>query len=692
MDANEATRMVFSKIQNLDPENAPRIMGLLLLQDDAEKVIRLAFGHEALLHTVVVKAKEELGLAPPPSAGGSAAPPCLLRLNSDSRLVAVSSPFSWAPHSVFSGSGSRLGDIGLDGSLEQLQNSDELISPSNFSSSPFHGGGGGHVPDQLSFLSNHSLSRSSKPSSGGDVFGPGVECWSPRGNGDASLFPYGLGWGLDGYQHQRSCSAAADDLCLGAAPTLEFGWEPCLYFARGYCKNGTACRFLHGLPEEAAATVVTGAKMDAVMQQQQQQQQRQELLTGSKSQRMGGASHLMAAGFPYSPTGSVRPSPSSTSSKFLSFLLQQQQNESQRAAALMPGGDEANKLMGGSRIERSDLLGNPGSRQIYLTFPADSTFREEDVSNHFSIYGPVQDVRIPYQQKRMFGFVTFVYPETVRLILAKGNPHFVCDSRVLVKPYKEKAKLVPDKYRHSSAASCLGQKNLFCSSDFVQQQQQQAERADFSTPTALDAREAYHVHQLGARMLYGSTSEELLWRRKLEEQHQAAELQRAIELQGRRFMGLQILDLNNRSFPSSAPSSSIDSPTITAARSVSNPDRSSSRVASPTEGKPRLLSFLFARAFRLIWNLTSRVAESLSVAEPEEKVNSSPGPLLLQQQHESADEDGDSRGSADPNLPDSPFASPTKSSSMLDSFSTGEDMTACCIANNGSSGNNSFFT
>lgn len=48
----------------------------------------------------------------------------------------------------------------------------------------------------------------------------------------------------------------------------------------------------------------------------------------------------------------------------------------------------------------------------------------------------------------MFGFVTFVFPETVKLILAKGNPHFVCDARVLVKPYKEKGK-VPDKYRHS---------------------------------------------------------------------------------------------------------------------------------------------------------------------------------------------------------------------------------------------------
>ncbi|GJN28431.1 hypothetical protein PR202_gb16554 [Eleusine coracana subsp. coracana] len=93
------------------------------------------------------------------------------------------------------------------------------------------------------------------------------------------------------------------------------------------------------------------------------------------------------------------------------------------------------------------MMNSPAARQIYLTFPADSTFTEEDVSNYFSMYGPVQDVRIPYQQKRMFGFVTFVYPETVKIILSKGNPHFVCDARVLVKPYKEKGK-VPDRVRH----------------------------------------------------------------------------------------------------------------------------------------------------------------------------------------------------------------------------------------------------
>lgn len=59
-----------------------------------------------------------------------------------------------------------------------------------------------------------------------------------------------------------------------------------------------------------------------------------------------------------------------------------------------------------------------------------------------SNYGQVEDVRIPCQQKRMFGFVTFVSADTVKMILAKGNPHYVCGARVLVKPYREKSKLV----------------------------------------------------------------------------------------------------------------------------------------------------------------------------------------------------------------------------------------------------------
>nr|XP_018675360.1 PREDICTED: zinc finger CCCH domain-containing protein 53-like isoform X1 [Musa acuminata subsp. malaccensis]XP_018675361.1 PREDICTED: zinc finger CCCH domain-containing protein 53-like isoform X1 [Musa acuminata subsp. malaccensis] len=680
MDAYEATRIVLSRIQSLEPENAPKIMGLLLLQEHGEnEMIRLAFGPETLLHSVVLKAKKELGLAPPSSApgtppvAGGAASPFLLRQKSASRLLSgglppppltVSSPSSWAPPSVFSGSNSSGGGNGMNVPLDELLNSDELISPGSLGVSPFYGCGGDlidefRLPDHLSFLGdptaaatpNHSLSLASTPG-GGDVFRADIECRSPSSNGDGALFPNGLGWGVNGYHHRRSCSAA--DLSLGDA-AAGFGWKPCLYFARGYCKNGTACRFFHGLPEEAA-----GTKMDAVVEQQCQ-----ELLLRSKSQRIGGASQLVTSAFPYSPTDSMPPSPSSSSSsKCLSFLLQQQQNDSQRAAAaaaaLMLGGEEAHRFMARSRMERSDLMGNPGSRQIYLTFPADSTFREEDVSNYFSIYGPVQDVRIPYQQKRMFGFVTFVYPDTVKVILAKGNPHFVRDSRVLVKPYKEKGK-VPDKYR-----------NL----------QQQAERSDPSgctTPTAMDAREAYDLQQLGARMLYNSSSvSQQMLRRKLEERQQAAEaLQRAIELQGRRFMGLQFLDLNSRSLSSSAPAC-INSPSITTVtQSSSNVDSScngsnssSSQEDSPTKDK------------------------CLGVAAPEEKVNSFLGLLHRKAENEESageanlNEDGDFQESAEHNLPDSPFASPTKSSFSLDSFSTVEDMSASYIPTNNSSSNN----
>jgi len=54
------------------------------------------------------------------------------------------------------------------------------------------------------------------------------------------------------------------------------------------------------------------------------------------------------------------------------------------AAALMMG-EEFHKL-NRVRMSRNEFLrgdSNPGSRQIYLTFPADSTFKEEDVSEYF---------------------------------------------------------------------------------------------------------------------------------------------------------------------------------------------------------------------------------------------------------------------------------------------------------------------
>uniref|UniRef100_A0A0E0CZY2 C3H1-type domain-containing protein n=1 Tax=Oryza meridionalis TaxID=40149 RepID=A0A0E0CZY2_9ORYZ len=663
MDAYEATKVVFSRIQALDPDHAAKIMGLLLIQDHGDKeMIRLAFGPEALLHSVMAQARKELALLPPPPASASSSPtvpvahsPFLLSRQNSGRgpapspsPLSASSPSSWAQAQPFSRSNGSVDEVG-----------EELISPANSgggaaaNTPPFFPRGGDvllddfQLQEQLAFLNEGGVNPS-HPLQGFD----GAECRSPGPGEGGGMFPYGLGWANGGPGHRRS--ASVNELCLGGGGSDGFGWKPCLYYARGFCKNGSSCRFVHG--DDAAA--LTGAAMDAATAEQQQCQ---DFLLRSKSQRLG------PAAFPYSPTGSLPGSPSAAT-KCLSLLLQQQHNDNQRyrllqapyskveafkvptfvvwlrvcraaaaAALMLGGGDEAHKFMGRPRLDRVDFASmmNPGSRQIYLTFPADSTFREDDVSNYFSIYGPVHDVRIPYQQKRMFGFVTFVYPETVKLILAKGNPHFICDARVLVKPYKEKGK-VPDKKHQGDFSGC-------------------------TTPTGLDGRDPFDLHQLGARMLQHSNStNEMMLRRKLEEQQQAAELQQAIELHSRRLMDLQLLDLKNRAAAAVTTAMAMTIPTANAF--ASNQPVATTMVESPPDSGEQLKE-------------TGYLTEERKMVNGGGDKEESAGEASL---------NADSDQSLEHNLPDSPFASPTKSSvSAHQSFTTtdtGVVATSSCSA------------
>ncbi|KAF5447748.1 hypothetical protein F2P56_033273 [Juglans regia] len=533
MDTYEATKVVFSRIQTLDHENASKIMGYLLLQDYGEKeMIRLAFGPDINLKNLILKAKTHLGLpsnsiASSPSTLSSPSTfkhisrpnPLSLSTTSASRNTAngidVSKPSSPSPNPW-----PRTGFSSTTPSLSYASVVKETsdIGPGSFLSSalPYNSSDlidDYPLQDHLAFLNDSKID---------DLLDPRLDLTvKPRSYAESPF-------------HTRSYLAPA-----GVSSGLEdassgLGWKPCLYFARGFCKNGSSCRFLHTDSLDTAAIVGSPSKLNEL-------EQCQEFLRSKAAhqQKLTTASQFMVgASYPYD--------------KCLSLLLQQQ-NDTQRSAAgaALMIGDELHKFAR-YRSERNDFssmgLGgmvNPGSRQIYLTFPADSTFREEDVSNYFSIYGPVQDVRIPYQQKRMFGFVTFVYPETVKIILAKGNPHFVCDSRVLVKPYKEKGK-IPDK---------------------KQQQQHQLERGEYSlcsSPSGLDSREPLDLH-FGARMFYDT--QEMLGR-KLEEQ---ADLQQAIELQGRRLKNLQLLDLKNHCYHphqyhhNLSLGSPIPSPTLTQA-------------------------------------------------------------------------------------------------------------------------------
>ena len=61
MDLYDTTNVLFTKIKSLDPENASKIMGYILIQDLADRdLMRLAFGSETLLQSLVFKAKAHL--------------------------------------------------------------------------------------------------------------------------------------------------------------------------------------------------------------------------------------------------------------------------------------------------------------------------------------------------------------------------------------------------------------------------------------------------------------------------------------------------------------------------------------------------------------------------------------------------------------------------------------------------------
>ncbi|CAL5084987.1 unnamed protein product [Urochloa decumbens] len=116
--------------------------------------------------------------------------------------------------------------------------------------------------------------------------------------------------------------------------------------------------------------------------------------------------------------------------------------ERQGQCYIIPVGEAPKYLDDGFKLVMSHT--EKGSNQIYITFAPKSTFTKEDAWKYFSHYGPVHDVQIPFQKKRMFGYVSFLYPETAKRILSERspmNPHFICGDQVFVKACKEKHEL-----------------------------------------------------------------------------------------------------------------------------------------------------------------------------------------------------------------------------------------------------------
>ncbi|KAE8075526.1 hypothetical protein FH972_014234 [Carpinus fangiana] len=431
MDFSESTKVVYNRIQRVEPENVSKIIGYLMLQDHGEReMIRLAFSPDNLIHSLINKAKTELGLSKPPVSTPISPSPVNQALISDLPLQftpyspALSRPISTP--ATLRGAKYSYWDPQVAAEQQPLHNVDFV--PPVYSDS---GVEDYHLQNQMQFL---TLEDQIEPvnSVGSDI--------------------------SSNYYYQEP---AFDVRNSRRSPSLpEFPVKVCHYFNKGFCKHGNNCRYFHGNPISESFSQILGPSSnelpheDNVFSPRSLEKLEMELTELLKSRR----------GFPVS----IASLPMIYYEKFGRTLQAEGYlTESQRHGK---AGYSLTKLL--ARLKTSiRLIDRPhgqhsvilaedipkyleyigerndpggivaGSRQIYLTFPAESTFTEQDVSNYFNKFGPVQDVRIPCQQKRMFGFVTFVYAETVKQILAKGNPHFVCGARVLVKPYREKSRL-----------------------------------------------------------------------------------------------------------------------------------------------------------------------------------------------------------------------------------------------------------
>ncbi|EOA20141.1 hypothetical protein CARUB_v10000430mg [Capsella rubella] len=526
MDSGDPTALLLTKIRSLEPDYAPKIIGYLLLQDFGERdLMHLARGPESILQSIIIRVKSQLGLFSSSSPSSTtptspsplnpiSRPPINGRLTSHSngfmdfrRNSPSSSPSSASPWSLNT---SANGNTNPHISPRHTPISKPLSPHQNNAtdSAPDAGASADLLDDQqlsdyLSFLDDSSSKTE-------DALDPRIPFDYPVDNGETHL-------------HRRSFSA---DASFGSGDDgFGAGCKPCVYFTRGLCKNGDSCKFIHGgYPDNVDGNGIVADSPRKMENFVRQHEEMMRLKLAYQQQRLASQILGRAPQLPYE--------------KRIDFLLQQ---HAQRDGGL-PFGDERYWSSSPGRLERMELMAmhfgdqsNSASRQIYLTFPADSTFKDEDVATYFSLFGTVQDVRIPYQQKRMFGFVSFAHPETVKVVLARGNPHFICDSRVLVKPYKEKGKVLDKKQQ--------------------QMLQQQIERGNYSpcsSPSGIDPREQSDFH-FGSKILYERRE---MMRRKMEQ----TDLLRAIELERRRFINLQLPEFKNSITPNHHRSFSVGSP------------------------------------------------------------------------------------------------------------------------------------
>ncbi|KAI5432831.1 zinc finger CCCH domain-containing protein 18 [Lathyrus oleraceus] len=427
MDILDCARIILDRVLKFDPDNARQIVGYLLMQNQGgPEIARLASCPDHIMAEVVLSAKIQMlalnpGMTsiPPPNVApprGLAYFPGFTPSSPPPRNFQVQSTYCDPQFAASNVNQEFMGVSYLD-SVTELQKQAEMLSLENSLDPVNIGPRGGLVNDY-----NNGF--------------------------DSSVVSFG------GRSTKRFSNSNPS----------EFPVKICHYFNKGYCRHGSNCRYFHGhVPHESFSSPMhmhgngdNACNEDQVISPRSLAQIESEIIELLKQKRgnpMSIASLPMAYFERYKKalqaegylTESQRHGKSGYSlTKLLARLNSIRligRPHGQHAVILA---EDAPKY-----IQSGDLVQTiSAARQLYMTFPADSTFTEEDVANYFNQIGHVDDVRIPCQHKRMFGFVTFAHVETVRGILEKGNPHFVRGSRVLVKPYRERTRRNQDRVEH----------------------------------------------------------------------------------------------------------------------------------------------------------------------------------------------------------------------------------------------------
>ncbi|KAG9144109.1 hypothetical protein Leryth_013759 [Lithospermum erythrorhizon] len=390
MDTFEVLKVVEDRILKLEPEHiAKKVIGYLFLHYQHDEIISFAFGPDILIQNLILKAKVALQL----SSAAIVSPPISPSVNP----ISISDP--------------SLQYACFQSALPQCRSLPPLLAGAR-----------------------HWEYRQTEPMGLEDQFEPVDSVAS-----GSDYFCNEGGVNNISLRHNQNMRSAPE------SPV-----KTCHYFNKGFCKHGSKCLFFHGQspPGKYSHIFDLNAKgfgyEDQVFTPGSLERLEMEITYLLKSR---GGSPLSIASLPllyferYGRTLQGEGYPGIRLAKLLARLNTTLKlvYRSDGQHAIMLAEDPSKNLEVQAETDDPGPVVS-GSRQVYITFKDESTFTEEDVSNYFSTFGPVQDVRIPCRQERMFGFVTFASSDTVTTVLAKGNPHYVCEARVFVKPYKEKLK------------------------------------------------------------------------------------------------------------------------------------------------------------------------------------------------------------------------------------------------------------